>query len=251
MGKEVVGLSKFLALLGLMGLGQTVACAGSMTGRSTDEVDPDLPDDGDPDIIPKLDDKQDAISATPRVSRLSHAQRDNSVLRLLSLEQLPISSKMFTGDPSLGQFDNNGGVLQVSEGLWVDYQKAAEEIARAVSVDAVRLNALAPTDAAKDTFIRGFGRRAFRRPLTDDEVDTYLKQYDAAPALYGLTDKRVAGVRLVVETMLQSPNFVYRIELSETEEDGKVALNAYEVALRVQLSGQASLQTTRTAPSVN
>jgi Protein of unknown function (DUF1592)/Protein of unknown function (DUF1588)/Protein of unknown function (DUF1595)/Protein of unknown function (DUF1587)/Protein of unknown function (DUF1585) len=228
-----------MGLLGLLLLGQTIACSGSMTGRSPDDGNPDkpnIPDDVDPDIIAQPDDAPDVVSPTPRVARLSHAQWDNSVRRLLSLEQLPVTSKMFTGDPSFGQFDNNGGVLQVSEGLWVDYQKAAEEIARVVSVETTRLNALAPADGTPDAFIRGFGRRAFRRPLTDDEASTYQKQYDAAPALYGLTDKRIAGVRLVLETMLQSPNFIYRIELSETEQDGKIALDAYEVASRLSFA---------------
>lgn len=68
-----------------------------------------------------------------------------------------------------------------------------------------------------------FGRRAFRRPLTDGEVSRYRALVTGAPAV------RV-GVARAVQAMLLSPSFLYRSEMGELQPDGTYKLTPWEVA---------------------
>src|SRR5690606_9205134 len=68
------------------------------------------------------------------------------------------------------------------------------------------------------TFIEQFGQRAYRRPLTEQEIDDHLVLFQNAPPLFSGAAALDAGVRLVIQAMLQSPHFLYRIELSKDVE---------------------------------
>lgn len=78
---------------------------------------------------------------------------------------------------------------------------------------------------AKD-WIAHFGRRAFRRPLSEDEIDFWQDLFTQAPLLFASGDDFADGVRLVIQAMLQMPDFLYRIETAEYDEE----LNAHELA---------------------
>ncbi|HYJ11402.1 MAG TPA: DUF1592 domain-containing protein, partial [Polyangiaceae bacterium] len=58
-------------------------------------------------------------------------------------------------------------------------------------------------------FISDFGRKAFRRPLTEAEQTAFNAIYVAGKE--GAT--HVAGLKAVIEMALQSPQFLYRVEL--------------------------------------
>jgi len=88
--------------------------------------------------------------------------------------------------------------------------------------------------ACASQFIAQFGRRAFRRPLSASELASYNGFYAQGAGLYEAGSSFEQGVRFVIEAMLQSPKFLYRIELSDTVESGtKIALNGSEVATRL------------------
>jgi hypothetical protein len=82
------------------------------------------------------------------------------------------------------------------------------------------------------SFVRRFGRRAFRRPLTDAERARY-----EGLALSG--SDATAGVELAMRAMLVSPAFLYRSEMGTAQGDGTYALSSYEIAtaLAYQLWG--------------
>ena len=63
--------------------------------------------------------------------------------------------------------------------------------------------------ACMTSFVQAFGRRAFRRPLTDDEVTAYLGLQSFAVEAGDF----YAGVDLVVRAVLQDPSFLYRVEI--------------------------------------
>src|SRR4029077_11701863 len=93
------------------------------------------------------------------------------------------------------------------------YLTAAEQLAQ----DAVDNHwaALVPcaqtaTDVAGcgQGFIAACGARAYRRPLDADDTPTLTAVFDAGKA----TDLKT-GVRLVIETVLQAPRFLYRLEM--------------------------------------
>jgi hypothetical protein len=148
-------------------------------------------------------------------------------------------SATFQPDPPLGRFDNNIARLTVTAGHWRDYQDAAEVMAERVTADAARLAAIVPPDLASDLegaarpFVEALGTRAFRRPLETGEVDRYAALFLEGPTHYSDLDPRTAGVRLVLEALLQSPHFLYRLEDSTGLENGLVALDGWEIASRL------------------
>ena len=80
--------------------------------------------------------------------------------------------------------------------------------------------------ACAATFVRTFGLRAFRRPLTADEQARYAAFF--AADLTGGDFK--TGVSLVIRTMLLSPYFLMRSELGAETRNGVFALTPFEVA---------------------
>jgi hypothetical protein len=113
---------------------------------------------------------------------------------------------------------------------------AATEEAFADSAHAATLVACIPKDPSDEACFReaiaAFGRRAWRRPLTDDELQRYVDVADfvAADAGDGLT-----GLRHAIWGILQSPHFLYRIELGtpSAEDGGRLKYTSFEMASRI------------------
>jgi len=170
-----------------------------------------------------------------RASRLTHAQWERTVQDLFGLDGPTGLSGSFRTDslPGSSTFDNPGGDLVVDQVLWPSYQSAAADVADMATNDPAILGRIAPDTGNPETFIRDFGMLAHRRPLTDDEVTEYVNVFETAAGLYGPLDERTSGVRLVLEAMLQSPHFLYRVEQS-AERDGRlIPLDGYEIASRL------------------
>jgi hypothetical protein len=175
---------------------------------------------------------------TSRFIRLNHQQWENSVRDVLRLPAPLGLSNAFVAEPLRSTFDTNGSLLSVSPDLWRDYQTAAESVGNKVARDPALLLSVAPAmpaDAAgrAKAFIEKIGARAFRRPLTTVEVSRFVTQFDKGVTLIGSGDAFADGVEVVLAAFFQSPTFLYRVELSTTVADGKVALNDYEVASRI------------------
>jgi len=187
-----------------------------------------------------------AAQATPRIARLTHFQWTNSVQDLLRLEQPPTLAAEFTPDAIIG-FDTNSAQLRMSSSLRDDYQRAAEALAAQVVNDPAALARLMPAGAPPEptararAFIEDFGLRAYRRPLTDEEVSQYLSLFSQAPELAPELDGFSAGVMLSITLFLQSPFFLYRTELGQEEVNGRVVLNGYEVAAKLALAVTGSI----------
>jgi hypothetical protein len=175
---------------------------------------------------------------TSRFIRLNHQQWENSVRDVLRLPAPLGLSNAFVAEPLRSTFDTNGSLLSVSPDLWRDYQTAAEAVGNKVARDPALLLSVAPAmpaDAAgrAKAFIEKIGARAFRRPLTNVEVSRFVTQFDKGVTLIGSGDAFADGVEVVLAAFFQSPTFLYRVELSTSVADGKVALNDYEVASRI------------------
>jgi hypothetical protein len=127
-------------------------------------------------------------------------------------------------------FTNNELLLDIDSRAWEDFEGAAEALASQVSTNAAQLSKIySGTDAAG--FIKTVGRRMYRRPLTDAEVSTYQKLFDSAASYSGTQSTFAKGAGIVLEAMLQSPNFLYRTELTAA---GK-PLSPYEMAAKLSL----------------
>jgi len=164
-----------------------------------------------------------------RFMRLTNEQWQRSVQDILGLDVAPDAVQGFER-PVAGttDFANNEHVLGVTNALWESYQLASEQAAQLVTGSSQRLTSLySGTDAMG--FIRMLGRRAFRRPLTDQEVQSYAALFTLGEAGSGSGTSFAKGAALVIQAMLQSPYFLYRTELGD---DG-AALNGYEVASKL------------------
>ncbi len=173
-------------------------------------------------------------SPSPRFRRLTHAQWDNTVQDLFLLGAPPDTGGTFNSDPAIGFFEEDVRRLNVSSGLWRDYQRAAEAMAEQATESAAVVDTwLAEPSTDADSFIRQFGARAYRRPMADSEVLRLTALYDQGPTHFPSMDARLASIRLALEGMLQSPHFLYRVEQTTEVADGLIPLGDYEMASRL------------------
>ena len=166
-----------------------------------------------------------------RVVRLTNTQWAQSVQDML---RLPAPSGLDASfqSPVAGttDFSNNELVLDVNQRSWADFQTAAEALADQVTASTVTLaKVYNGTDPA--SFIRTLGRRAYRRPLTAAEVSAYSALFETGSAMSGSKSTFAKGAALVIRALLQSPNFLYRTELSRSG----TPLSGYEVAAKLSL----------------
>jgi Protein of unknown function (DUF1592)/Protein of unknown function (DUF1595)/Protein of unknown function (DUF1588)/Protein of unknown function (DUF1585)/Protein of unknown function (DUF1587) len=174
------------------------------------------------------------LNGMPLYSRaipLTNAQWARSVQDVLKLPEAPTQANSFLAPVGgFTTFLNNERVLEVSNDLRESYQLAAKEVADSVGTDANIARIAAGQDAT--AFIATLGRRAYRRPLTTEETARYQAIYDVGTELAAGTGTAFTkGAKLVVEAMIQSPNFLYRTELGTAGQP----LTGYEVAAKLSL----------------
>jgi hypothetical protein len=165
--------------------------------------------------------------------RMTRSQFNHTVRDLLQVEGGPASG--ITLDERVGPFFNNA-IAPITDLIVRQHEEAAVRIAAEA---ATRMSTISPCDLAADTgttcagrFIDELGRKAYRRPLDATERAAYL-------ALY--TTERGQGTAqsaftLVVETMLQSPYFLYHVDgaaIGTTPTGAPVRLRSHELASRL------------------
>jgi hypothetical protein len=92
----------------------------------------------------------------------------------------------------------------------------------------------ATTDTACLTqAVTTFGRRAFRRPLTTEETSRYVNLVTTIGNQMG--SSILIGLRHGINAILESPNFLYRVELgaSSQADAGRTKYNSFEIASRL------------------
>lgn len=86
-------------------------------------------------------------------------------------------------------------------------------------------------DACLGEFAEDFGSRAFRRPLTETELELVDTLYEQVRS----SDGADAGLTAVLQYFLQAPAFIYVIERSDDDSESYVALSPNELATRLAL----------------
>ena len=183
----------------------------------------------EPTIAPP---NEDAVIASADMRRLSHREYLRSIERLTGVRtgryggQLPI-------DASINGFDNQASALQVSSETLESYREiTADVIAQAFKdpgAAATRFFPSCPTLAktcVTDAVAR-LGRRVFRRPLDDEELRGLR-----ALVVDGHGRVRKGAAPALLETMLLSPQFLFRSERGEPVpgRPGVRRLTSYEAA---------------------
>lgn len=180
------------------------------------------------------------------VRRLNRMEYNNTVRDLLGVESQP--SDAFPPDDTGYGFDTIGDVLTLSPLLAEKYLDAAEGIAKeAVTREvaiydksmAMHRKVLvcnhareAHTERCADRIIRELTPRAYRRPATREELDQIRGFYQLA---IDNGDTFYDGIELVVQALLVSPHFLFRIEEEKALEDPEheYRVNNYEYASRL------------------
>src|SRR4051794_26047002 len=182
---------------------------------------------------------------TTRTTPLCAADPGPAPLRRITRFEFGRTIADLTGvDPSVAQklppdeetldFDDIAAAYSVSS-LHADrYLEVAEQAAAALTTNVAGMTVLAGCDptggnaACVSAFVAAFGRRAWRRPLTDDEQAAMLQLYadtaDPAP-----TDGRGG----VVAPMLQARQFLYRPEPVVAGSSSPQPVDAYALATRL------------------
>ncbi|MBX7101802.1 MAG: DUF1588 domain-containing protein [Myxococcaceae bacterium] len=163
--------------------------------------------------------------------RLSREQVDHAATDLLQAAFVPSSA--LTADEKVGPFAANTSV-QMTRSLAEQYQFVAEKLGAELEPRALAVAPCADqtngASACAKAFVTRFGALAFRRPLEADEVTAYVGLFDKvkAASTYAL------GIRSMVEALLQSPSFLYRVELPPTPETTEAwAVDQYALATRL------------------
>lgn len=166
------------------------------------------------------------------LSRITAEQYNNTVRDLFTPVQLPVV--VFPVElEGRGGFENNVALNTATPAVVETYQRAASDVASAA---AGQLDALLDCDRNQQSCTRdwlvGFAQRAWRRPLTEDEREALVSDYDGWKAQYGID----TAMTLSIQFLLQSPDFLYFPRFGEgapTGRDDAVALTNWELAARL------------------
>jgi hypothetical protein len=170
------------------------------------------------------------------VRRLTRWEYANTVADVLKVPAPAGLSDMLPADIRANGFSNDFAGQLVSLDHVTAYQGAADAVGAALAKAPTWLAPFATcattAAACRDQIVKGLGLRLFRRPPTDAEAATFGGLFDAAVA-QGMTTASAAAV-VVVRAMLQTPQFLYRIEAQKAA-TGVVArpLDGYEIASRL------------------
>lgn len=164
---------------------------------------------------------------------LTRLQYDNTVRDLVGDESAPAAA--FPPENTFLGFGNNVDAHTASLVLVEQQVQAAERVAAAFV--AKGLDAALPcaagdrSDDCAAAFVTDFASRAFRRPISEAERQPLLEAFAQANASWGF-DK---GIELVVASVLQSPQLLYRVETESGSRvnDKVIALDGYQVASRL------------------
>jgi hypothetical protein len=172
--------------------------------------------------------------ATAVLPRLTSEQYANSVRDLLGTG---LPAVVLEPDTNPYLFTSIGATTTTLSEVGVqDYEQAAHILAGTVFGDPARRQALvgcaplAPGDECVRAFLARFGRRALRRPLAADELERWV-----AVSAQEAGGDPWRGLRIAVAGILQSPYFIYRIELGEPDPDhaGRLRYSSWEMASRL------------------
>ena len=186
------------------------------------------------------------------IRRLNRAEYNNTIRDLIGVDFQPADD--FPADDSGYGFDNIGDVLSLSSVLMEKYLAAAEKIVTAVFGDSVTNQAMsvapAHTNAAYRQLmicepdqghwlpcarktITSFATRAFRRPITAQEQERLLTLFKATA---DRGDPFETAVKLFVEAVLVSPQFLFRGDVQPEPNNPQAIRPVDEYALASRLS---------------
>jgi hypothetical protein len=168
--------------------------------------------------------------------RITRRQYNNAVEDLLAETSRPADT--FIPDEMFGHFAGNASSSVTLLGV-EEYMTASEKITKNV---AARLSAVVPCDPARGdetcarAFITKFAARAYARPVAADETDALLIVYRSLDAATQPAPTFADRISLVMQAILQSPDFLYQPERGQGTAAALMPLSQSELARRMSLA---------------
>jgi hypothetical protein len=173
-------------------------------------------DDDPPPIVTPGEHCDDERPGPQQLRMLTRREYENTINDLLGVD---VDTATIPVEPRVKGFDDNAAAMVVTDRHMDAYLGLAEDVTeRALTEHRADLLKCDPSAAeCKRQFVTDLGLRAFRRPLTDDEIDNFLGAFTGV----SFDD----GLRIATGAMLISPNFLYRWEVGAGG-----TLSSYETA---------------------
>ena len=224
--------------------GASTVGAGADDSGSGEESGAPSGSDGDGDGEPTAPDEAQDLPPTTAIPRLSRREIEQTIVAVFGIagaaeQYLPEDPRTLV-NPQTGAeeeaFDTHAASKNPSAVFVEGLESMALEVALEFSADHERVNAIAgciPSGAwdpaCLRTLIETLGLRLWRRPLTSDETDALL----AAATEFGEEAGHDLAVRMVAQSLLQSPQFAYQSEVGVDTGEGLRRLDNYELVTRV------------------
>ena len=167
----------------------------------------------------------------PRVWRLTTAQLKNTLMDVFGYAGTSIDTFPADSRPDTSEYADAADSLVVGDLLTTYYSQAAEEVSanmatRSATFLGCAMSALG-TGTCLQNFLQTYGMKAWRRPLTSDEVSNLQGLYNTVAPGAGAQ----VGFTTVVQALILSPNFVFRTELGTSNAAGTTTtMTDYEIA---------------------
>ncbi len=164
--------------------------------------------------------------------RLSALEYQLTVQELLALPEPPNAEGLPLDTERLG-FRTYTDLQTMSAENLRAYMSSAEKLAAALFDDAARRAKVVGCEVREsgclESFVRSFGRKAYRRSLEALEISTLLQAVQAAAL------DELDAYKLVIEVLLSSPSFLYRVEVG-SEKEGLSTLSPTELASKLSFA---------------
>lgn len=168
--------------------------------------------------------------------RLTRVELDATIADLLG--DTSGSAQRLLPPDATDPFDNDYRTQLPSASLIESVEQLALDTANRTLADSAKRAKIVPCTATGpgdvgclNAVIGQLGRRFLRRPMTDAEIANYASLQKFAIEANSFD----VGVKLVIRTLVQQPEFLYRIEIGTAvpEKAGVFRLNPYELATRL------------------
>jgi len=179
----------------------------------------------------------------PQLRRLTRGELQRTLDDIFPQVKGKWTVSIAEAESALG-FDNDPAVLTVGGQVAGKLLDTATALATALVADDVLPQALpcasAGNHACAATFLDQFGRRLFRRPLTQADKDRYLSFFDARLAASDFK----SALKWMTIGLIQSPHAIYRREV------GTLSGTEYQLSQH-EIAGELAYMFTGTTPSAD
>lgn len=237
-----------------------LSSSGEMEG-GTDVGEFEAPDDTNPDdtnVVPTTEfEAPGGTNVVPTTEldsgrvvlrRLNRTEYDNTMRDLLGSTSNLAKTTPFAADDVADHFDTIGQNLVMSLLLTEQMDQAAstlvaELLARPAGdqrrEDIVTCEPDAQNfDSCISEILTPFMKKAYRRPVTTDEVQERLA---LANTVFESSGSPQTGLSAALKSVLLSPHFIYRVELGAPDSPDATPLSGYELATRLSYFLWASM----------